>query len=222
MYTENLKTGVRVYLQKRGDTTSGGVMTRVEMLVPEKQELFVYAPKVSGHIMNLNTDELYYFRLVTDASVFRYKAKFLKHGEIEGFDISSFRLLDGGEKTQRRTAFRFNVSKSIVFSIVYTSGYQSEKEEGLLVDLSAGGAKIYSDRKMSIGYLLNIDLQLDEDAIVTFGDVRTASDLPAGSKYAYQYGIRFATIPESDQERIVRFMYKKQREDLKKANSRRI
>ena len=222
MYIDHLKSGTRVYLHRRGDSASGGILTRVEMLAPDKREVYVYSPKVDGRPISLSAEEQYYFRLVSDSSVYRFKVKFLSHGEIDGFDITSFKLMDTGEKTQRRSTFRFNVSKNIVFSVIYTSGHQSEKEEGLLVDLSAGGAKIFTDRKMNIGYLLNIDLQLDDDSIVTYGDVRTASDLPNGSRFAYQYGIRFAMIPESDQEKIIRYMYKKQREDLKRANSRRL
>lgn len=222
MHIDHLKLGAKVYLHRRGDATTGGISTRVELIVPEKQEVFVYAPKVDGHPVKLNPDEQYYLRLITDSSIFRYRVKFVTGGEIDGFDVSCFKLLDGGEKTQRRNSFRFNLSKMVIFSVVYTDGQQSEKESGMLVDLSAGGAKINTDRKMNIGYLLTIDLQLDDENLITFGDVRTAIDLPKGSRYSYQYGIRFAMIPESDQEKIIRFMYKKQREELKKANSRRM
>ena len=222
MYIDHLRTGAKVYLHKRGDTSSGGILTRVEQLIPEKQEICVYSPKVNGRLVSLSEDEQYYLRLVTDASIFRYRVKFLTHGDIDGFDISGFKLLDGGEKTQRREAYRFNLNSMVIFTVVYTDGNQSEKITGMVVDLSAGGAKIYTDRKVSKGELLNIDLRLDDDQIIAFGDVRTATDLPAKSKFAYQYGVRFAMMAESDQEKIIRFMYKKQREELKKANSRRV
>ena len=222
MFIDHLKIGSKVYLHRRGDTSSGGILTRVELLMPEKQEVYVYAPKVSGHPVQLSTEEAYYLRLITDSSIYRYRVKFLKHGDIDGFEISCFKLMDGGEKTQRREAYRFNLNTMVVFSVVYKDGNQSEKIDGMIVDLSAGGAKIFSDRKVSKGELLLIDLMLDDDQIIAFGDVRTAGDLPPRSRYAYQYGVRFAMMAESDQERIIRFMYKKQREELKKANSRRM
>ena len=222
MYIDHLINGAKVYLHKRGDTASSGVLTRVELSIPEKHEVYVYAPKVNGHPVELHEDEQYYLRLVTESSIFRFRVKYLSHGDIDGFDVSRFKLLDGGEKTQRREAYRFNLNSMVIFSVVYTDGNQSEKITGLVADLSAGGAKIYSDRKVSKGEFLNIDLKLDDDQIITFGDVRTAIDLPPKSKYAYQYGVRFAMMAESDQEKIIRFMYKKQREDLKKAKSRRV
>ena len=222
LYIDHLRAGAKVYLHKRGDTTGAGILTRVELMKPEKHEVYVYAPKVNGHPVNLTSDEQYYFRLVTECSIFRYRVKFLTHGEIDGFDISCFKLLDGGEKSQRREAYRFNLNTMVIFSVVYTDGNQSEKIDGMIVDLSAGGAKIYSDRKVSKGEFIIIDLMLDDDQIIVFGDVRTANDLPPKSRFAYQYGVRFAMMAESDQERIIRFMYKKQREELKKANSRRM
>ena len=85
MYIDHLKTGAKVYLHRRGDTTSGGILTRVELLIPEKQEVYVYAPKVNGHLVSLKTDEHYYLRLVTDNSIFRYRARYLSHGDIDGF-----------------------------------------------------------------------------------------------------------------------------------------
>ena len=222
MFIDHLKTGSKVYLHRKGDTNSSGILTRVEFLSPEKQEVYVFAPKAGGRPVRLIADEQYYLRLLTESSIYRYRVKFQSHGEIEGFEVSCFKLLDGGEKTQRREAFRFNLNTMAVFSVVYTDGNQSEKIEGMIVDLSAGGAKIYSDRKVSKGELLIIDLALDEDQIIAFGDVRTVGDLPPKSKFAYQYGVRFAMMAESDQEKIIRYMYKKQRDELKKANSRRV
>ena len=222
MHIDHLVNGAKVYLHKRGDTSSGGILTRVSLTSPEKHEVFVTSPKVNGRLVDLHEDEQYYFRLVTESSIFRFRAKFLSYGDIDGFDISKFKLLDGGEKTQRREAYRFNLNTMVIFSVVYSDGNQSEKISGMIMDLSAGGAKIYSDRKVSKGEFINIDLKLDDDQIIVFGDVRTAMDLPSKSKFAYQYGVRFAMMAESDQEKIIRFMYKKQREDLKKAKSRRV
>ena len=222
MHIDNLTYGTKVYLHKQGDSASGGILTRVELLSPEKQEVYVNSPKLNGHPYELNTNEQYYFRLVTDNTIYRFRAKFLRRGEISGFEVSVFKLLDGGEKAQRREAYRFNLNSMVVFSVVYTDGNQSEKIDGVVVDLSAGGAKINTDRKVSKGELLIIELMLDDDQIIVFGDVRTANDLPPKSRFAYQYGVRFAMMAESDQERIIRFMYKRQREELRKATTRRM
>ena len=221
MYIEQLKSGSRVQIQKSGDGPRDGYMCKVEVLLLERREVLIHAPVEKGRLVRLRTGEKFVLRLLSDSANFIYNAVLVAYTDVDGFDVLKFRLTDGGEKVQRRSAFRFNCALKISFGIIYSSGQQSEREEGLVIDLSAGGAKIYTNKKLSTGYLLNIDLQLGDDLVVAFGDVRTAMDLPReSSKYAYQYGIRFTMMPEADQETIIRYMYKMQREELKKARPR--
>lgn len=220
MYIEQLKSGARVQIQKPGDGHTGGYMCKVEVLLSERKEILIHAPVENGRLVRLRPGEKFILRLLTENANYNYNATLLAYTDVDGFDVLKFRVDDGGEKVQRRSAFRFSCAIKSSFSIIYSSGQQSERDDGLVIDLSAGGAKMYSDKKLSIGYLLNIDLQLGDDLVVAFGDVRTAMDLPRESKYAYQYGIRFTMMPEADQEMIIRYMYKMQREELKKARPR--
>lgn len=219
MFIEQLKSGARVQIQRAGDSPTGGYMCKVEVVLHAKKEVLIHAPIEQGRLVRLRTGERFTLRLLTENSTFNYRAELLGYTDVDGFDVLKFRLEDGGQKVQRRSAFRFNCALGISYSIIYSSGQQSERETGLVIDLSAGGAKIYSDKKLSIGYLLNIDLQLGDDLVVAFGDVRTSMELPRDSRYAYQYGIRFSMMPEADQEAIIRYMYKMQREQLKKARN---
>ncbi|MCL2216051.1 MAG: PilZ domain-containing protein [Defluviitaleaceae bacterium] len=220
MFIEQLKSGSRVQIQKPGDGHTDGYMCKVEVLMTDKREVLIHAPVSQGKPVRLCPGEKFVLRLLMENSTFRYKAELLGYTDVDGFDVLKFRLEDGGEKIQRRSAFRFNCALEVSFSIIYSSGQQSERETGLVIDLSAGGAKIYSDKKLNVGYLLNIDLRIGDDLLVAFGDVRTLTELPRESKYKYQYGIRFTMMPESDKEVIIRYMYKMQREELKKARSR--
>ena len=220
MYIDMLKPGTKVLLQKRGDGPGEGVSTRVDHLGPDGKTVFVYALSDGRGLYRFDKGETYFLRLLTSRSTFRYKVNFEDYDSIDGIKLVKFKLLDEGEKIQRRAAFRFTCAQPVSFTVIYTSGSQSEPEEGLLIDLSAGGAKIYTNKDMNISYLINITLDLDDELVIAFGDVRMKEKLPIKSKYAYQYGIRFAMMPESDQEKIIRYMYKKHREELAKASSR--
>ena len=66
------------------------------------------------------------------------------------------------------------------------------------------------------GSLLRIDLFLDDDYVMVFGQVLMAKHTPENIKYPYQYGIKFEVLPESDEERIVRYVYNEQRKLLKR------
>jgi c-di-GMP-binding flagellar brake protein YcgR len=194
-------------------------MCKIEVVQPDTQEVVIHAPPERGRKVRYRAGGNFFLRLMTENATLRYRATFKGYGQIDGFDVVNFKLEDGGEKVQRRSSFRFSCSLPCNFAIIYTSGQQSEREDGLVVDISAGGAKVYSDKNLHEGYLLNIGLMLGKETVVAFGDVRTKMELGGGSKYAYQYGIRFAMMPESDQEKIIRHMYKLQREELKKAST---
>jgi c-di-GMP-binding flagellar brake protein YcgR len=220
LYLEYLKTGARVQIQRPGDGPAGGFMCKIEVLLPTNSEILVHAPVEKNRPVNMQVGGKFNLRLLTDNAIYCFKATMLAYGDVDGFDVVRFRIEDGGEKIQRRSAFRFNCGIDMNFSVIYSSGQQAEREEGLITDISAGGAKIFSDKSLQVGYLLNITLPLGDDFVVAFGDVRTKMELSHGSKYSYQYGIRFAMIPESDQEKIIRHMYKMQRDELKKARPR--
>ncbi|MCL1884940.1 MAG: PilZ domain-containing protein [Defluviitaleaceae bacterium] len=220
MFVENLKSGARVQIQRPSDGPTGGFMCKIEVLIPEKRMVLIHAPVENNRPVDLKIGGSLMLRLLTDNATYRFRSTMMEYGDVDGFDVVKLRVDDEGEKIQRRSAFRFHCSIPISFSVIYSSGQQTEREEGIIIDLSAGGTKIYTNKSLHEGYLLNISIQLDKDTVVAFGDIRAKSELPRGSKYTYQYGIRFAMMPESDQETIIRYMYKIQREELKKARPR--
>ena len=220
MFFEQLRSGTRVQIQQPSDGPTEGYMCKIEVMLPDRKEVLVHAPISRGRLVKLERGVDYALRLLAENAIYRFKAKLVAYGDLDGFDIVRFSLVGEGEKVQRRSAFRFNCSLRVTFTIIYSSGQQSESHEGLITDLSAGGAKMYADANAHMGYLLNISLQLGDDLVVAFGDVRTRKDISRDSKFAYQYGIRFSMMPETDQEKIIRYMYKMQREELKKARPR--
>ncbi|MDR0271796.1 MAG: PilZ domain-containing protein [Clostridiales bacterium] len=220
MYIEYLKSGARVQIQRPVDGPAGGFMCKIEVLIPEKRQVLVHAPVERNRLVELKIGGNLMLRLLTDNAIYNFKATMVAYAEIDGFDVVRLSIDDDGEKVQRRSAFRFNCAIPVTFSAIYSSGQQAEREEGVATDLSAGGAKIFTDKSLHTGYLLNISIPLGEGLVVAFGDVRTRTELPDGSKFAYQYGVRFSMMPESDQEQIIKFMYKNQREELKKARPR--
>jgi len=220
MFIDQIKPGARLQIQRPNDGPNEGFMCKVEVVLPDVKEVMVHAPISQGRIVKLPQGGVFNLRLLTDNAAYKYGAVLAAYTDIDGFDVIKFKLTTGGDKVQRRSAFRFNCSLNVEYSVVSQSGQQSDREVGLVRDLSAGGTKIYTEKSLRVGDLLNIGLQLGDELVVAFGDVRTKTDLPRESKYPYQYGIRFTMMPESDQEKIIRYMYKEQREALKKARPR--
>lgn len=220
MFISQLKSGSRVQIQKPGESGNEGYMCKVEIVLPSSEEVLVHAPISQGKMVILPRGGTFNLRLLTDNAEYRFSAILVSYTDIDGFDAIRFKLTSSGDKVQRRSAFRFNCSLNVQFSVISQSGQQSDREDGLIRDLSAGGTKIFTNKSLRVGDLLNISLQLGQDLVVAFGDIRTKNELPIESKFAYQYGIRFTMMPETDQEKIIRYMYKQQREALKKARPR--
>jgi len=217
LFLEQLKSGARVQIQRPSDGPTSGFLCKIEVYLPETRELVVHAPVERNRPVDLKAGGNFTIRLMTDNAIYRFKAILMEYGDVDGFDVLKIRILDDGEKIQRRSAFRFNCAIPVSFSVIHTTGQQAEREEGILSDLSAGGSKIFTNKSLPIGTLLNVSIQLGDELVIAFADIRTKNEMPIKSKFAYQYGVRFAMMPESDQEIIIRFMYKMQRDELKKA-----
>ena len=225
MFTNHLKSGEKAYLHQWGDDDSSkGILTRIEHYKAEDKELHIWPPKVDGKTARINSDSFYEIRLFADTAEYRYKVKFIKHDEIDGFPITRFKLMHDGEKILRRNAFRINLDTMVLYSVVQDDGNQSDKIEGRVVDLSSGGAKILTNQELDRGELLNLSIQLDNHLIIAFGDVRFAAPAPPTffrgigknprPRYTYQYGISFVMLSDTDEEKIIQYMYRKQREEL--------
>jgi c-di-GMP-binding flagellar brake protein YcgR len=213
-----MKQGTRVEVKSFGD--SSPYITTVESVIEKNNCVLLDIMRTGGVEVRLSSGKPYVLRFFSDRGVFKFTCVMRGYIKKGHFDYMLFNAADDGEKIQRRQAFRFNCGIPVSFSIIYSSGQQAGREDGLISDLSAGGAKIFTNKNLHTGYLLNISIPLGEGLVVAFGDVRTKTELPSQSKYHFQYGIRFAMMPESDQEQIIRFMYKMQREELKKARPR--
>jgi c-di-GMP-binding flagellar brake protein YcgR len=190
-------------------------MTRVEVVESDKT-ILVHAPTDKGKRIKFVERNVYGLRFFSDGAQVNFDAKFMNEEKIDGFLILRFFMMGDGEKVQRRNAFRFTCSIPITFNIVADNGEQSPRAEAVVRDLSSGGIKMNTTVNIKQGSLLRIDLFLDDDYVMAFGQVLMVKHVPENIKYPYQYGIKFEVMPESDEERIVRYVYNEQRKLIKR------
>jgi len=184
--------------------------------VESDKTILIHAPLDKGQRIRLVERNVYGLRFISGEAQVNFDAKFMQREKIEGFEMLRFFLITDGEKVQRRNSFRFVCSIPITFNLVEDNGEQSKRTEGLVRDLSSGGIKMITTMNIPSGSLLRIDLFLDDDYVMVFGHVLMAKHVPENVKYPYQYGIKFEVLPESDEERIVRYVYNEQRKLLKR------
>jgi c-di-GMP-binding flagellar brake protein YcgR len=210
MLAENIKTGTRVEITpKRRLPNEKPHLSMVETVVNDKK-VMIHAPAFRGEPIRLPKNENYVLRFLTENAVFRFDALLQEYVNVDGFEVILFQISGEGDKIQRRGLFRFTCAIPVTFTVVSENGDQSETQEGMIRDLSGGGMKMLSRLNMQEKSLIRVMLQLEDDYIMAFGEVLAKSDVP-DSIYEFQYGVKFAVMPEADQEKIIRFLYNEQR-----------
>ena len=112
---------------------------------------------------------------------------------------------------KRRHTIRHNCTVGIEMLIGHASGYSdvwsvdSFKIKGRMLDLSTGGASLFTRQKFDTGQELRLAIQLrDGSQINTKGTVRWVKEIP--QKDGHASGIQFVHVTESDQKKISKFL----------------
>lgn len=216
MFLKDIKTGTQVQLSRKGaDPQIKPYMTRVEV-VEDNNTILIHAPLEKGARVKLVERNLYKLCFISEGAQINFEGKLMEAVKIDGFHMLRFSIDAPGEKIQRRNAFRFACTLPFTFNVIADDGRQSPRIEGVIRDLSSGGIKIVTKANIPDNVLLRIDLNLDEEYIMAFGQIRMKKHVPDNIKYPYTYGISFELLPEADEERIVRYVYNEQRKLLKR------
>lgn len=122
------------------------------------------------------------------------------------------------QRTQRRNFVRLDAILSITITQV-DEDYKpvGETFSGTTVDLSGGGAMFVCNTKLKFGDSLDTMIYLsDNDSVKAVSKVtRFVENLP-NAKQKYSVGLEFTVIEESERDKIIKFIFNKQREMRKK------
>ena len=183
-------------------------------LMPEPGIVLVRIPVYNGKDVSLGGGS-YTLRFLSDSAIFRHNTILEGIMKIDALSLYRFKLLDEGEKMQRRDDFRFACNIPVEFAPLDKTMKRGEPSEGMVNDLSAGGIKMMSNTEIETGVRISIEIQLDNDYIVALGEVRAKS--PAESKqYKFQYGVKFHALPKEDKDIIIQYVSRVQRKLLMK------
>lgn len=126
-------------------------------------------------------------------------------------------------KSQKRRFFRARPLPPPIFEVVINTEMVSEKCP--VNDISAGGLAFITeldDKLVGPGMKVNLDFRLSDGYVIKAnGIVRSHSpiDSPMPRK-KYRCGVELVDIPERIQDRIVRFVFNLQKEEIKRRRER--
>ena len=164
-------------------------------------------------VIRLNdTLRVFFFQ---EESCFAFDGKPIERFKIENANMISIRQISPIEKVQRRQFYRLRIVLPVNLKLLDVKG-DAPIIKSYSIDISGNGLRLNIDEKLDINSMIecNIELSAEETLTIRGKVVRVALD----DKYAdkYDIGISFVDIPRKVQDRIVKFIFDKQRELINK------
>jgi len=104
---------------------------------------------------------------------------------------------------------------SIVMDSINPSGKKPLiQKDGILKNISASGAKIYSNEELTVGDILKLEIILPTfpiSPITVFGESVRVERLEKNQQQRFGIVVKYATIREEDQDTLIRYVFQRQR-----------
>lgn len=178
-------------------------------------ELVITQPMRDGVPIVIRPSDSIRVLFFKEEGCFAFDGRPINRFKIKNVDMISIRQISSIEKIQRRQFYRLKIVLPVEIKIL-DNKEGSPILKGYSVDISGNGLRLNIDQKLDVNSIIkcNIKLSSNETLSVKGRVVRVALD----NKLAYKYdiGIAFVDIPNATQDRIVKFIFEKQRELISK------
>lgn len=186
--------------------------------VLSNEEILILPPRKDGAEVNLADKSKYEISIKTDKGIFKNVAE-VAEKVIEG-NMKFYRLkfLEPTKKIQRRESYRLEKRIDFTFSPVEKSEESVLREEielncqGLIVDISTGGIKFYTNEDLEEGLHIKMLADVDGMILVAISTILHKEELEYLNKYNYSYKCKFDTIPKRYTELLSKYIFETQRE----------
>ena len=129
---------------------------------------------------------------------------------------------DAAKLTERRSFFRLLFTLTAEMTLLSDNEDEDQDEEPsteevAIVDLSGGGARVRTSFEVPIGTQIALEFLIEGSPLRLMAEVvRSTANETARRAIRYEAHCRFTQINRSDEDRIVRFVFQKQREFSKR------
>ncbi|WP_273325056.1 flagellar brake protein [Vallitalea guaymasensis] len=181
----------------------------------EEDEIIISAPVENGKIIPLEVGASYILSIYTKGGLYKCKSSVKNRYKKKELHLITMEVNSAMEKSQRRQYFRLECILSILFADINEDTWS----EGLIVDISGGGLRFTSKKKMEAGSTLKCKLNLNSnskvDTIELKGNV-ILSDIVDFETMKYETRIMFDDISNEDREKIIKFIFEEERKRRKR------
>lgn len=175
------------------------------------KKLTFHAPLVKGDYVRFLRDKIYTFIFVTGNCTYMTYVKIVEFSKDDKEHFYYKAIIKSPlTRNQQRRFFRLQW----VEPFIYTIGESSQWEKAATLDISGGGFRIVSQKKMRQNDQIHIKITLFEHEIELFGIV--LEEMGKNQADLYVYRIQFHNISSDTENLISKLVMRKQRDLLKK------
>lgn len=216
MAKEELKINQKVEIRLDNASYKGSYPSRVEELPSNR--ITLAAPIKKGKIIPLGRGDIITVYYWTQTAGYSFTTRVIKTGfrRIPTITVERPREM---KRIQRRNYLRIPAILPITFSVLEDLEHVSRLEiyRGETIDISGGGVMFKSPIKLTEDVCLEMEITLPRKGTVNVGGrvVRIREKL-GKSGPEFFVGVDFSVIDESDRDKIIGFVFQRQREMRRK------
>lgn len=182
-----------------------------KILTWKNTEISFYAPLVKGDYIRFLHNKTYPFVFVTQQCVYMTTVKIINFSKDENNNFYYIAtIVDSLERNQQRNHFRLEWVENFKYQI----GESTEWEKAASLDISAGGLRMTSKKKIELHAQIHIDITLLDTNLHLYGIV--LEELGKNTADLYVYRVQFHNISSNTENLIAQLIMKRQRDVLKR------
>lgn len=210
--TVELSLGHKINI-KRIKSKANGVYPSQILDILDDEIIIVSGPLHKRDIVLLNKDEIVEVSyIIEDKGKYFFRAKVLDRDNSKIYRLKLKRISDVN-RVQLRRFYRLEVDVPVKKEfVIEEDGKRRIIEENCRSqNISGGGIKLYSNYEHKIGDQVLCSFFINNHQIVATGKVVRIEEVDI-FYYKYGIGVKFVELNEEDRDRIISFIFQKQRE----------
>ena len=210
--TVELSLGHKINI-KRIKSKANGVYPSQILDILDDEIIIVSGPLHKRNIVLLNKDEIVEVSyIIEDKGKYFFRAKVLDRDNSKIYRLKLKRISDVN-RVQLRRFYRLEVDVPVKKEfVIEEDGKRRIIEENCRSqNISGGGIKLYSNYEHKIGDQVLCSFFINNHQIVATGKVVRIEEVDI-FYYKYGIGVKFVELNEEDRDRIISFIFHKQRE----------
>ena len=210
-----LEVSQRLQIEIKTGSYAGKYHSRIEDL--SENTITIGAPFHHGAIVPVNPGQNLLITAIAESALYNFSSLILEKKQ-EPLPVLIVTKPESMQKVQRRSFFRVKADIPISYRVLpnLTAPSFGEFKQTKSIDISGGGVLLLTDEPFGKETILELKIDLPKhSSISAVARVVFLKDTQRPDKKK-EIATEFVIIEESDREKIVKFIFEKQREDRKK------